>query len=114
MLVKKQAAFSQFVARLIIKACELGFDVTLGEAYRPDFVASYYASQGKGIRRSNHELRLAIDLLLFKGGKYLTTTEDYRDLGEWWEQQSTEEYKCCWGGRFSDGNHFSFAHNGIK
>ena len=50
-----------------------------------------------------------IDLNLFRGGKMLTTTEDHRPLGEWWESHGG-----AWGGRFADGNHYSLEHEGLK
>jgi hypothetical protein len=56
-----------------------------------------------------HKQRLAIDLNLFKGGVYQTSSEAHRPLGEWWEKQGG-----CWGGRWNDGNHYSFEHNGCK
>ena len=62
-----------------------------------------------GAARSQHKRRLAIDLLLFKDGKYLTDTKDYAPLGLWWEQQGG-----AWGGRFEDGNHFSLAYQGAE
>jgi len=62
-----------------------------------------------GIRNSLHSKRLAIDLMLFKDGVYLTNSEDYRPLGEFWESIGG-----TWGGRFHDGNHFSCEHEGIK
>ena len=75
--------------------------------------------QGYGSAKSCHKLRLAIDLNLFRGGKMLTTTEDHRPLGEWWESQGG-----AWGGRFqesapgkgdgNDGNHYSSEHNGCR
>jgi len=45
---------------------------------------------------SKHTKKLAIDLNLFKDGRYITNKEKYRPLGEFWE-------KCLdgrWGGRF--------------
>jgi hypothetical protein len=56
-----------------------------------------------------HKSRLAVDLNVFRDGKYLTTGEQYADLGEFWESIGG-----AWGGRFNDGNHFSFEHNGYK
>lgn len=116
----KQSAFAVLVARLILQAQALGFESTLGEAYRSPEEAARLAGTGAGIARSLHCDRLALDLLLFRQGKYLTLTEDYRPLGEWWEQQSTVDLLCRWGGRFKradgtpkpDGNHFSVAHEG--
>lgn len=113
-LRRKQSAFVRLVARLIDHASAEGFEFTCGEAYRSPEEAARLAKTGKGITKSLHTERLAIDLNLFKDGKYLTLTEHYRPLGEWWEAQSTPEIECCWGGRFNDGNHFSVAHGGRK
>jgi hypothetical protein len=113
-LLEKQFKFTRLVAELIAFAYTNGYNVSLGEAWRPPETASLYASQGKGIKDSLHCARLAIDLNLFKGKAYLTKTEDYRKLGIFWESLSCEDYKCCWGGRFKDGTHFSIEHNGVK
>lgn len=113
-LLEKQQKFALLIARLIQTANNYGYEVTLGEAWRSPETAAAYAKQGKGIKNSLHCQRLAIDLNLFKYGKFLTGTEDYRWLGEQWELLSYNEIECCWGGRFGDGNHFSIRNNGIK
>lgn len=113
-LRQKQSIFAKLLPRLIDKAYELGFEVTLGETYRSPEEAARLASIGKGIKTSLHTLKLAIDLNLFKNGKFLVDGESHRKIGEWWEKQSTNEYECAWGGRFKDGNHYSIAHNGRK
>lgn len=97
------------VANLIIKAHQLGYTLSFGEAYRPPELAELYAKKGTGIANSLHTHRLAIDLNLFKDGKYLTKTSEYQTLGEWWETIGGS-----WGGRFNDGNHFSLEHRGVK
>ena len=108
-LGQKQRAFTQMVARLILKAAEMGFEVTFGDAFRdPRVFGAIGERQGYGEGRSAHKQRLAIDLNLFKDGEYLASTEDHRPLGEWWEAQGG-----TWGGRFNDGNHYSLKHNGI-
>jgi hypothetical protein len=109
----KQRLFSYHVAKLLLKAYDLGYEVTLGEAWRNPKVAEYYAKEGIGISKSLHISRLAIDLNLFKDGKYLKSTEAHRPLGEWWEQQDA---LCVWGGRFTrpDGNHYAMTHGGRK
>jgi hypothetical protein len=112
-LRQKQSAFAALVAQLLLRAIELGYEVTLGEAYRSPEEAARLAKGKKGIVRSLHCDRLAIDLNLFKNGQYLTSTEAHRPLGEWWEQQS-DVVTCAWGGRFGDGNHYSMAHGGRK
>ena len=97
-LLDAQMAFAKAVPSLINKAHEMGFQVTLGDAYR-DPRTKY------GAKNSNHKKRLAIDLNLFKDGEYLTHTDDHRALGEWW----LREYKeSNWGGLFNDGNHYEW------
>lgn len=113
-LRQKQSLFVRLVARLIDKATEMGYELTFAEAYRTPEQAALNAENGSGIRNSLHTLRLAIDLNLFKDGNYLSSSDSHKPLGEWWEKQSTPEHKCCWGGRFKDGNHYSIEHNGIK
>ncbi len=108
-LRQKQSRFALMAARLILQAQMMGYEVTLGEAYRSPEEAARLAGKGAGIRRSLHTDRLAIDLNLFKGGQLLTRTEDHAPLGEWWESIGG-----AWGGRFRDGNHYSLAHDGRK
>lgn len=113
-LRQKQSLFALKVSQLIAHAYLQGYEVTLGEAWRSPETAAAYAAQGKGIANSLHTQRLAIDLNLFRDGKWLSSTEAHRPLGLWWEQQSDARVTCCWGGRFGDGNHYSIAHGGRK
>lgn len=108
-LVALQDKFAGMVARLIDKAQEMGYQVTLGEAWRTPAQASLNAKSGKGITHSLHCDRLAIDINLFKDGEYLPDTESHRKLGEWWESIGG-----TWGGRFKDGNHYSLPYGGRK
>lgn len=111
-LGEKQRLFAKLIPRLIDKAHELGFEVTLGDGYRdPRVFGKLGVKQGYGAAFSCHKMRLAIDLNLFRDGTFLQKTEDHKPLGEWWEQQHPE---ACWGGRFEDGNHYSFTHEGLK
>jgi hypothetical protein len=107
-----QSLFTRLVARLIDEATLRGYDLTFGETYRSAEDAARLAARGLGIADSLHTRRLAIDLNLFRAGVYLTATEDYRPLGEWWEAQSGPDYQCAWGGHFGDGDHFSIAYEG--
>ena len=101
-LRQKQSRFARMVPRLIDKAFELGFEVTLGDAYRDPRVHGAIGEKvGYGSSISRHKERLAIDLNLFKNGKFLSSTEAHKPLGEWWESQGGS-----WGGRFEDGNHY--------
>lgn len=102
-LRQKQSKFARMVADLIIKAEEMGYEVTLGDAFRdPRLHGAMGEKKGYGSANSFHKQRLAIDLNLFKDGQYLEGTEAHKPLGEWWESQGG-----TWGGRFKDGNHYS-------
>jgi hypothetical protein len=96
-LREKQSKFAKMVADLIIFAYSKGYEITLGDAY---------AKIGHK-DKSNHYIRLAIDLNLFKDGVWIQTTEGHRELGEYWESIGGS-----WGGRFMDGNHYSIEHEG--
>ena len=115
-LGQKQRLFTQRVGLLIGWAYDHGYELTFGDAYRSPEQAAALASQGKGIARSNHTRRLAVDLNLFINGEYRTSSEDYAALGSFWKSLSTPEAECAWGGDFSkpDGNHFSIENDGIR
>lgn len=113
-LREKQSVFVPLIARLIQYAYAEGYELTFGEALRSAEEAARLAKTGAGIAKSLHIDKLAIDLNLFKDGKYLSASEAHRPLGEWWEAQSTPDLQCCWGGRWGDGNHYSIAHGGRK
>lgn len=104
-LRQSQSVFAYLVARLILFANENKYEVTFGEALRTPEMAEIYTKSGAGIKNSLHIKKLAIDLNLFKDGKYLPSTEAHRFLGEWWERQHSQ---CRWGGRWNDGNHYEF------
>ena len=115
-LRQKQSRFCLLVADLIQYAHAQRYQVTFGEAYRSPEEAQRLFVAGKGIKTSLHTQRLAMDLNLFKDGRYLTNLESYRPLGDFWESLSRPDAVCCWGGRFTSGdaNHFSIEHGGRK
>ena len=86
-----QRSFAKILPCLIRYAYKRGYEITLGEAWRPAVTAEYYAKIGKGTVNSLHRSRLAIDLNLFKNGKWLTKSEDYKFLGEYWEKLGKKE-----------------------
>ena len=96
-LRQKQSMFAKKVALLILFAYDQGYEITFGDAW---------AKTGHKTG-SFHYKRLAIDLNLFRDGKYLASTKAHEPLGLFWEGLSPQ---CTWGGRFrnSDGNHYSF------
>lgn len=113
-LREKQSIFAFLTARLMLFMNENGYEFTYGEAKRSDEEALRLSKLGIGSKNSLHRKSLAIDLNLFKNGKYLDKTEDHRMFGEWWERQHTN---CRWGGHFktsngnTDGNHYEFTEN---
>ena len=98
-LGQKQRLFARKVGLLINFAYEQGYELTFGDAW-----AKTGHRDG-----SLHYDRLAIDLNLFKNGRYLTSTKSHTPLGEFWESIGG-----TWGGRFEDGNHYSMEHGGRK
>ena len=121
-LRKKQSEFVCKVGLLIQKAYDLGYELTFGDAYawvnelrlgKLPFVSDLDEDEYEELihvilghsKKSFHPDRLAIDLNLFKDGKYLMETEDHRPLGEYWKSLGG-----TWGGDFKrkDGNHYSW------
>jgi len=103
-----QKLFASLIPRLIDWAYENGYEVTFGDAYRdPRVFGTFGDKLGYGAANSYHKRRLAIDLNLFKDGKYLMSTGEHKPLGEYWKSLHP---KCTWGGDFKnpDGNHYSF------
>ncbi len=94
-LRQKQSKFASMAALLIQVAYEQGYEVTIGDVW----------ARSGHIRGSFHYKKLAIDLNLFRGGKYLKGTKAHESLGIFWESLDSE---ATWGGRFGDGNHYSY------
>lgn len=109
-LSEKQRLFARLVGEFIGWIYANGYEVTLGDAYRDARLhGAFGEKKGYGRMRSCHKVRLAIDLNLFKDDVYLTSTEAHAPLGAKWESMHPF---CRWGGRFEDGNHYSFEHEG--
>ena len=65
-LGEKQRLFARLVPRLIDYAYFKGYEVTLGDAYRdPRVFGQIGVKKGYGRSKSNHKIKLAIDLNLF-------------------------------------------------
>ena len=91
--------FASMVPRLIdFIFDQKGYSCTLGDAYRSPSVKY-------GHRNSLHRHRLAIDLNIFKDGRYLEETDEYAFAGAYWCNLHPANR---WGGMDGkDGNHFS-------
>lgn len=109
-LREKQSQFVWMIGELIAFAKKNGYELTFGDAYRdPRLHGEMGVKKGYGRSMSCHKVRLAVDFNLFKDGKFLSTSEDHKPLGEFWESIGGS-----WGGRFDDGNHYSLEHEGHK
>lgn len=109
-LGQKQRRFTRMIGQLIEYAYQNGYELTFGDAYRDPRVHGQVGQRvGYSSANSLHKERLAVDFNLFKDGRFLTRTEDHRQLGEYWESIGG-----TWGGRFNDGNHYSLEHGGRK
>ena len=103
---EKQSKFVRLLGLLIEYTYFLGHELTLGEGY--------VASKTGHMAGSLHYIRLAQDLNLFVGGKYITGQHAVWDqLGAYWLSLDPQ---CAWGGTFKskDYNHVSLAHGGKK
>ena len=112
-LREKRVAFTHCLARLIDYAFEQGYEVALDQVKRTAAEAAANAAAGTGIANSLHYDGLAADLLLYRAGRYLTDSADYRRLGTYWKSLHP---LAAWGGDFKkpDGNHFSLEHDGRR
>ncbi len=90
-LGEEQRAFARNFPLLLLYAFSLGYTVT----FPPEHT--------RHIANSRHFDGRAKDINLFKDGKYLAKTEDHLPLGLFWEFLGG-----VWGGRWNDGNHYSW------
>lgn len=96
----KRKLFTRCLALLLCKMIEKGYHPMIGR------------DGLKHMKGSLHYDGLAADIdLISPDGKYLTSTEDHKPFGEYWESLDP---LCCWGGRFNDGNHYSVTYQGKK
>lgn len=106
----KQRLFSKLIAEHTLWLYEQGYECTEGDAYRdPRSHGKMGERKAYGRKFSNHKVRLAKDINLFKDKKWLTKTSDHFESGMKWESRHP---LCRWGGHYDDGNHYSFEHRG--
>lgn len=101
-LGQTQEKFSVMVQHLLAQAHTLGYNVRIGHVMRCPGCKT-------GKINSLHKMKLAIDINLFRDGRYLDKTEDHAELGQFWESIGGS-----WGGRWNDGNHYSLSYGGMK
>ena len=123
-LRKKQSVFARNISKLILWAFDNGYEITLGEAYRTvDQQLLYYngytldkeesglkvvkTSRKSKTMNSKHLKKLALDINLFKDGKYMTTKEAFKPLADKWKSLHPKNVSGCdWGWDF---NHFQMS-----
>lgn len=112
-LLQKQFKFAKMIAELTLWLYEQGYTVQLGDAWRStdklyvpggaegfddDDKYSYqellFYNRKTKVTYGKHNDRIAVDLLISKNFKPLTS-EEYRPIGEHWESMGGK-----WGGRF--------------
>jgi len=109
-LRENQSRFALNVAFLILEAEKLGYEVTLGDSFRdPRVFGKVGEKKGYSHKNSTHKSRLAIDLNLFKDGRYITDSEGHDKLHDFWVDK-------CGGSPMikGDPNHYSYKHNGVS
>jgi len=99
-LREQQSKFAHLTAYLILYIYQRGYEMTYGDAWA-------HPADMRHIRNSKHYDRLALDINLYRNGRWLKKTEEYSEVGEYWKSLDPE---CTWGGDFSDldGCHFSY------
>jgi hypothetical protein len=104
-LLDKQVTFLLNVSKLIQWASKNGFQLTAGELYRTEEQQQIYLKTGLSkVLRSQHQIRLAIDLNLFIDGDFITDKEKYKPLSDYWKAlHPLNKAGYDWGW---DANHF--------
>lgn len=107
-LGQKQELFSRYFAQLLEKIFALGWEVRIGEIWRPQEMQDLYLKTGKSkAKYSKHQDKVAADIYVFCAGKQISSAE-MRILGEFWESLDPHNR---WGGNFQslrDEPHFEY------
>lgn len=106
-LGREQEAFMADVEKLLGYIHSNGYTLRGGELTRIPAQQEIYIADGKSrTANSMHLKRCAIDLFVFKNGKWLKTKGDLQLIGDFWESLGE---KNKWGGNwkhFVDAVHF--------
>ena len=97
-LREKQSVFVLMIEDLIHYAYQKGYEMTFGDAY----------AQTGHKKNSNHYIRLAMDLNLFKNGVWLNDGTGHDKLHDHWDRLGgAERIK-------GDLGHYSVEYNGVR
>ena len=109
-LGEQQELFSILISQHILWLYKMDYKIRGGDWFRDPRSHGKVGEKGPyGKAFSMHKSKCAMDLNLFKDGKFLKKTEDHRESGEMWESR---HILCYWGGRVDDGNHYSLTRDG--
>ena len=99
-----QILFTADVVRLLREADQLNYQITLGECARSIDQQRIYVQQGRSrTLRSQHLVRLAIDLNIFIAGA-TCTREQIEPLGTYWEAlHPNNRWGGSWRGLIQSG-----------
>ena len=97
-LGENQEKFMQDVEKLLSYLHQNDYSVRGGELERTQAQQEIYYNTGKSkTMNSNHLKRCAIDLHIFKAGKWLQTKQELQEIGNYWESLNSSNR---WGGNF--------------
>ena len=106
-LGQHQEAFMRDFSKLLIFIHENGYEVRGGELLRTPEMQEIYLKTGKSkTSKSNHLVKCAVDLFIFKDGNWLQSVDDLRMFGDYWCNLNEINQ---WGGfyqSFKDTPHF--------
>lgn len=116
-LLSLQQTFAVNLGRLLVSMPAIGVQVVIGEVWRPQVTADYYASIGKGSKNSLHLVKLAADLVLFRDDAICADDDPaWTAMGDTWKGLHPLNR---WGGDFTgttagDYGHVSMEYQGRK
>ncbi len=118
-LSEHQQEFALHIGYLLQHIDAAGYACTFGDAYRSPRAFGGMGEKGPyGRYTSAHKQRLAVDLNLFKNGRWITERGPFEQFGAYWKAMHILNR---WGGDFDfdgdgigdDANHFSRWYGGI-
>jgi hypothetical protein len=102
MLSKLQRKFSVNINKLFTWILAQGYEFTIKECLRTPEQQAIYVKEGKSLTsHSMHLQGLAMDIILFIDGEFITDSAKYKPLGDYWVSLDPNNR---WGGDFNKDN----------